>query len=88
MGSPRIRAVGTAVPERSFGQEALLAIFGYDDPVRRSFFLRSGIERRHFFVDATQPRLDEDVDQLAAVPLRAVAAEADLEAEGTGERGN
>src|SRR5712692_11795607 len=66
MGSPRILAVGTAVPPTSFTQDELVDIFGYADPLRRSFFLRSGIERRHFFVDATQVRPDEDVDQLAA----------------------
>ena len=66
MGSPRILAVGTAVPPTSFTQDELVDIFGYADPLRRSFFLRSGIERRHFFVDAAQARPDEDVDQLAA----------------------
>jgi len=66
MGSPRILAVGTAVPPTSFTQDELVDIFGYADPLRRSLFLRSGIERRHFFVDAAQARPDEDVDQLAA----------------------
>lgn len=66
MGSPKILAVGTAVPPTAFDQETLLEIFGYRDPLRRNFFLRSGIERRHFFVDPGQARPDEDVDQLAA----------------------
>jgi predicted naringenin-chalcone synthase len=65
MTSPRILAVGTAVPSVSFDQATLATIFGYADPLRRSFFMRSDIERRHFFVDPAQARPDEDVDQLA-----------------------
>lgn len=66
MGSPRILAVGTAVPATSFTQDERLDIFGYAHPLRRSFCSRSGIERRCFIVDASQARPDEDVDQLAA----------------------
>jgi predicted naringenin-chalcone synthase len=66
MTTPRILAVGTAVPPASFDQATLVEIFGYRDPVRRNFFLRSEIERRHFFVDPEAARPDEDVDQLAA----------------------
>ena len=66
MGSPRILAVGTAVPATSFTQDQLVDLFGYADARRRSFFSHSGIERRHFFVDAAHARPDEDVDQLAA----------------------
>jgi polyketide synthase Type III len=66
MGSPRILAVGTAVPPTSFTQDELINIFGYTDSRRRSLFRHSGIERRHFFVDAGRVRPDEDVDQLAA----------------------
>jgi len=66
MVTPRILAVGTAVPAAQFDQEQLLAIFGYTDPLRRNFFRRSEIERRHFFVDTAQASPDEDVDQLAA----------------------
>jgi 3,5-dihydroxyphenylacetyl-CoA synthase len=66
MGSPRILAVGTAVPPTSFTQDELIDIFGYTDPRRRNLFRRSGIERRYFFVDPAQARADEDVDQLAA----------------------
>lgn len=66
MVSPKILAVGTAVPKAAFGQQELVAILGYSDPLRRNFFLRSGIDRRHFFVDAGRARPDEDVDQLAA----------------------
>jgi predicted naringenin-chalcone synthase len=66
MGIPRILAVGTAVPAASFTQDEVADMFGYDDPVRRSFFVRSGIERRHFFVGAGPVRPTEDIDQLAA----------------------
>ena len=64
--SPRILAVGTAVPATECSQEEVLDILGYQDPLRRSFFLRSGIERRHFFVDRKQARPQEDTDQLAS----------------------
>jgi predicted naringenin-chalcone synthase len=66
MSTPRILAVGTAVPGTSFDQATLVDVFGYRDPLRRNFFLRSEIERRHFFVDPERARPDEDVDQLAA----------------------
>ena len=66
MDDPRILAVGTAVPPTSFTQDELIDIFGYTDPRHRSVFRQSGIERRHFFVDETQVRPDEDVDQLAS----------------------
>lgn len=85
MVTPRILAVGTSVPETSFDQAELLGIFGYPDALRRNFFLRSDIERRHFFVARDQARPDEDVDQLAArfregsVALAAQAVRACLE---------
>ena len=66
MDGPRILAVGTAVPPTSFTQDELIDIFGYTDPRHRNLFRQSGIERRHFFVDGTRTRPDEDVDQLAA----------------------
>jgi len=66
MGSPRILAVGTAVPPTSFTQDELIDICGYTDPRHRDVFRHSGIERRHFFLDALRARPDEDVDQLAA----------------------
>jgi 3,5-dihydroxyphenylacetyl-CoA synthase len=65
VGAPRILATGTAIPSTRLDQEAVLSLFGYADPLRRNFFMESGIESRHFFVDPTQPRLDEDLDQLA-----------------------
>src|SRR5262249_44341478 len=66
MDSPRILAVGTAVPPTSFTQDELIDIFGYTDPRYQNLFRQSGIERRHFFVEGDRTRPDEDVDQLAA----------------------
>jgi predicted naringenin-chalcone synthase len=63
--TPRILAVGTAVPPRRFSQETVADTFGYADPLRRAFFLNSGIEGRHLFVTAADPRPDETVDALA-----------------------
>jgi predicted naringenin-chalcone synthase len=66
MATPRILAVGTAVPAVRFAQADLLAVAGYPDPLRRNFFLHSEIEGRHLFVDPERPRTDETVDELAA----------------------
>jgi 3,5-dihydroxyphenylacetyl-CoA synthase len=66
MATPRILAVGTALPPNRFDQAALLALAGYGDAQRRGFFLRSGIESRHLYMDAARPRADEDVDELTA----------------------
>ncbi|MBI3455801.1 MAG: type III polyketide synthase [Candidatus Rokubacteria bacterium] len=66
MVTPRILALGTAVPAPRFNQAELLGLAGYRDPLRRNFFLRSDIDGRHFFVDPIRPRTDEDVDELAA----------------------
>lgn len=63
---PRILAVGTAVPAARFAQTELLTVAGYPDPLRRNFFLRSGIETRHLSIDHEHPRTDETVDELAA----------------------
>lgn len=38
-GSPRIPAIGTAVPTTTFDQETLVAIFGYSDLLRRNFLI-------------------------------------------------
>ena len=65
-GTPRILAVGTAVPERRFDQETVAGLFGYGDSLRRAFFLNSGIEARHLWVTARDPRPEESVDELAA----------------------
>jgi len=66
MGNPQILAVGTAVPTTAFDQETVVGIFGYSDAMRRNFFLRSGIERRHLFVDPNRARPDESINELAA----------------------
>jgi len=66
MQTPRIVAVATATPARRFTQSDLLAIFGYKDAQRRSFFEHSDIEGRYMFVDREQARPDEDVDALNA----------------------
>lgn len=66
MATPRILAVGTAVPPNRFGQAELLALAGYGDAQRRGFFLHSGIEGRHLYMDRARPRADEDVDELTA----------------------
>jgi predicted naringenin-chalcone synthase len=66
MARPRILAVGTAVPGPRFAQADLLAIAGYQDPLRRNFFLRSDIDGRHLWVDPDRPRTDETVDELTA----------------------
>ena len=66
MTPPRILAVGTAVPPTRFDQAQLLTLAGYNDPQRRGFFLHSGIEGRHLYMDPARPRADEDVDELTA----------------------
>lgn len=66
MPLPRILAVGTAVPPRRFSQEAVADLLGYRDPLRLSFFRHSGIEGRHLYTTAADPRPDETVDALAA----------------------
>ncbi len=66
MSTPRILAVGTAVPPTRFDQAQLLTLAGYNDPQRRGFFLHSGIEGRHLYMDPARPRADEDVDELTA----------------------
>ncbi len=53
--SPRITAVGTAVPPTSYAQSELLDIFGIEDPRVRSVFLNSAIERRHLVLPPESP---------------------------------
>lgn len=64
MSLPRITAVATAVPPQRFTQAEIADLAGYQDPVRRGFFERSGIEGRHLAVDPLRPRRDEGVDEL------------------------
>jgi len=63
MKLPRILRVGTATPPNRFSQEELLEMSGYQDPLRRSFFLNSGIRFRHLYIDRDFAPT-ETVDQL------------------------
>ncbi len=64
--TPRILAVGTATPRERFTQAEILRWTGYTDPLRRGFFLRSGIKHRRLFLDRETFTPDETVDQLNA----------------------
>ena len=64
--TPRIVAVGTAVPPYRFTQAELLAMAGYDDARRRGFFAASDIAGRHLWIDPARFRPDESVDELHA----------------------
>lgn len=66
MPLPKIVAVATATPPHRFTQEALLALAGYDDPRRRGFFEKSGIEGRYLYFDPATFRPDESVDEMQA----------------------
>jgi predicted naringenin-chalcone synthase len=66
MDHPRILAVGTATPPRSFTQEELLALSGYPDARRRHFFTASEIESRHLAIDPATFDPGEPLDALNA----------------------
>ncbi len=68
MQTPRIVAIGTAVPARRFSQEELADLFGYGDGLQRSFFHNSGIDGRHLYITAAEPRQRDD--RRAVGPLR------------------
>ena len=80
MGTPRIAAVATAVPEHRFEQAELLRMAGYADHQRAGFFANSQIEGRHLYFDPATFKPDESVDELqarfarGAVELGAAAA--------------
>src|SRR5438034_10418291 len=65
MRTPRIAAVATATPSRRFTQAELLAVFGYEDAQRRSFFEHSEIDGRYIY-DGGRDRPDENVDEMNA----------------------
>ncbi len=65
MQTPRIVAIGTAVPARRFTQEELADLFGYGDGLRRRFFFNSGIDTRHVYMPLAEPRR-ETIDELSA----------------------
>ena len=64
MPLPKIVAVAAATPPHRFSQEQLLALAGYDDPRRRGFFEKSGIEGRYLYLDPATFRPDESVDEM------------------------
>jgi predicted naringenin-chalcone synthase len=64
--TPRIVAVGTAVPPYRFTQQELLDMAGYADARRRGFFSASDIAGRHLWIDPARFRPDETVDELDA----------------------
>jgi predicted naringenin-chalcone synthase len=64
--TPRIVAVGTAVPPHRFSQHELLTMAGYADERRRGFFAASDIAGRHLWIDPARFRPDESVDELNA----------------------
>jgi predicted naringenin-chalcone synthase len=63
--TPRIAAIGTAVPARRFTQEELADLFGYGDGLRRRFFLNSGIDGRHLYMPQADLR-PETIDERSA----------------------
>lgn len=65
MQTPRIVAIGTAVPPWRFAQEHLADLFGYEEGLRRSFFFNSGIDARHLHMPVT-PTRPETIDELSA----------------------
>jgi len=66
MCHPAILSIGTAHPPDRFTQEEVLAMSPYTDPLRRGFFLNSGIEGRYLAIDRKAFRPHESVDDLAA----------------------
>ena len=64
--TPRIVAVGTAVPPHRFTQAELLGMAGYADARRRGFFAASDIAGRHLWIDPARFHPDESVDELDA----------------------
>jgi alkylresorcinol/alkylpyrone synthase len=88
MPNPSIVALGTANPTTQFSQEELLALSSYTDERRRGFFLRSGIEHRHLYLDKATFRPTETTDELSArfrkgsVEIGCLAIQRALEAAG------
>ncbi|MBZ0158729.1 3-oxoacyl-[acyl-carrier-protein] synthase III C-terminal domain-containing protein [Candidatus Methylomirabilis sp.] len=66
MPNPTIVALGTANPTTQFSQEELLSLASYTDERRRGFFLHSGIEKRHMYVEKATFRPTETTDELNA----------------------
>lgn len=66
MPKPTIVALGTANPTTQLSQEELLALSSYTDERRQGFFLRSGIDHRHMYLDKATFRPTETTDELSA----------------------
>lgn len=64
INQPRIVALGTATPSRSFTQEEVLQLVGYTQPVARKIFRNSGVETRHFFIEPEARVPHETLDEL------------------------
>ncbi len=64
--TPRILAVGTAVPEERLTPTEVLKWTGYTDARRRGFFLKSGIKHRYLYLDRSTFAPNETVDELNA----------------------
>lgn len=64
MAFPRIAAVATATPPHRFSQADLLALAGYADARRRSFFEQSDIETRFLYIDPASFSPTETIDEL------------------------
>ncbi|MBI3933846.1 MAG: type III polyketide synthase [Acidobacteria bacterium] len=61
---PRIVAVGTAIPRRSFTQEEVLQLVGYTQPAARKIFLNSEVDTRYFFLLPGSNVPHETLDEL------------------------
>jgi len=63
--TPRIVAIGTAVPARRLSQDYLADLFGYRDGLRRSFFFNSGIDARYLHMPVI-PTRPETIDEMSS----------------------
>jgi predicted naringenin-chalcone synthase len=64
MANPTIVGLGIGNPKTSYSQQELLALSPYQDERRRGFFLRSGIDRRHLYLDKETFHPNETIDDL------------------------
>jgi alkylresorcinol/alkylpyrone synthase len=92
MAAAHILTVATAHPPERFSQEEVLALAGYRDARRQSFFLHSGIEGRYLAIERNSFRPDESLDALqarfrkASVDLACRALQAALDQTGRAPR--
>lgn len=66
MPNPKIVALATACPSTEYSQEELLALSPYKNDQRRGFFLHSGIDTRHLYLDKSTFHPTESIDELNA----------------------